>query len=330
VGLRNADPITASFATTATPASPVGVYQITPVVLDPQNRLSDYKVTLANGTLAVVSAATRLSMAISASSIPVGQSATITVTLTAPDMVIPIDAAVLAPVTVSSPVVSDILTNKGVCTPAPGAVPGIATCVITLTAVEPNGRTLGASFAGSSALLASTGTADLVVTAPLESKVSCVQSDFRSVRVPGGSYLWLNSIFKVREVSKQRITITFFHSSVQFEYTDAGNNPVQVNQPVPDAKVVIDPGVTTASTLFDAVDNVWIITIPFDLDDSAFLTGIPWLVPAGGIPGDIEPVTWCGTFASDTPGVDIGWRWAASAYSSFSSDSNVLGQADGW
>jgi hypothetical protein len=40
---------------------------------------------------------------------------------------------------------------------------------------------------------------------------------------------------------------------------------------------------------------------------------------------DIEPVSWCGTFASDTAGVDIGWRWAASAYSSFSGDNSVLG-----
>jgi len=52
---------------------------------------------------------------------------------------------------------------------------------------------------------------------------------------------------------------------------------------------------------------------------------MPWQVPAGGIPADVEPVNWCGTFASDTPGIDIGWRWAAAAYSSFSGDNNVLG-----
>jgi hypothetical protein len=98
-----------------------------------------------------------------------------------------------------------------------------------------------------------------------------------------------------------------------------------VNQPVPDARITIDPSVTTASTTFDAVNQVWITTVPFDLDDATFLTGIPWLVPAGGIPGDIEPVTWCGTFVSDTAGVDIGWRWAAAAYSSFSADNTFLG-----
>lgn len=33
----------------------------------------------------------------------------------------------------------------------------------------------------------------------------------------------------------------------------------------------------------------------------------------------------CGTFASDVASVDIGWRWAASVYSSFSSDNSTLG-----
>jgi hypothetical protein len=221
--------------------------------------------------------------------------------------------------------VSDILTNNGVCTPVPSTAPGIASCVVAVTAVEPNGRTLNASFSGTANLAASSATGDLIVTAALESQKSCLSSDFRNVSVPGGSYLWFNSIFKVKDVTKKKITISFFQSSVQFQYTDASHHVVTVNQAMPDAKIVIDPSVSTASTTFDAVDNVWITTIPFDLDDAAFLTGMPWLVPAGGIPADIEPVNWCGTFASDTAEVDIGWRWAAAAYSSFSSDNNVLG-----
>jgi hypothetical protein len=324
VGLQNGDLITANFTTTATPASLVGAYPITPFVLDPSNRSGNYTIRLVNGTFTVLPETTSLSLAILPLSIAVGQSTTITVTLTAPDMVIPIDPSVLAPLTLSSPIVSDILTNNGACTLAPGAAPGIATCNVILTAVEPNGRTLLASFPATSTLAASTGTADLVVTAPLESKVSCLKSDFRNVAVPGGSYLWFNSIFKIKDVNKQKVNITFFQSSVQFQYRDASNNLVTVNQALPDAKITIDPSVSTASTMFDAVDNVWITTVPFDIDDATFLTGIPWLVPAGGIPADIEPVTWCGTFASDTAGVDIGWRWSA-AYSSFSSDSTVLG-----
>jgi hypothetical protein len=208
-GLLNADPISTTFVSLATPASSVGTYAILPTLLGAPGVLGNYTINIVNGTVTVVPETTSLTVTLAPPSIPVGLSTTATVTLTAPDMVIPINPSVLAPITVSSPIVSDILTNDGTCTPAPTSAPGIAVCTITLTAVEPNGRTLSASFSGSTALAASTGTADLVVTAPLESKMSCINSDFRNVSVPGGSYLWFNSIFKVRDVAKQKVTITF-------------------------------------------------------------------------------------------------------------------------
>jgi MBG domain-containing protein len=325
LGIQNLDPISATYMPFATTSSAAGTYPIVPSAVGPANVLSNYTLSLVSGILTIVPETTSLTVTLSPLSIIVGQSTTATVTLTAPDMVIPIDPGVLATLTLSSPVVSDILTNNGVCTPVPSAAPGTASCIFSMTSVEPNGRTLNAVFAGSASLAASSAKADLIVTASLESQKSCLNSDFRNVAVPGGSFLWFNSIFKVKDVTKQKITISFFQSSVQFQYTDASNHVVSVNQAMPDAKIVIDPSVTIASTTFDAVNNVWITTVPFDLDDAAFLTGLPWLVPAGGIPADIEPVSWCGTFASDTAGVDIGWRWAAAAYSSFSSDNNVLG-----
>lgn len=324
-GLLNTDPISATFISAATPASLVGTSAIVPTLLGAPSVLGNYAISVVNGTLNVVPEATSLTVTLSPSAIPVGLSTTATVTLSAPDMVIPINPSVLAPIAVSSPILSDILSNNGTCTPVPASAPGTAACTITLTAVEPNGRTLNASFSGSTALTASTGTADLLVTAPLESKMSCINSDFRNVSVPGGSYIWFNSIFKVRDVAKQKVTITFFQSSVRFQYTDATGTLVKVNQPMPDARIIIDPSVTSASTSFDSVNNVWITTIPFDLDDNSFLTGLPWIVPAAGLPADVEPVTWCGTFASDTAGIDIGWRWAAAAYSSFSADNTTLG-----
>jgi hypothetical protein len=42
-------------------------------------------------------------------------------------------------------------------------------------------------------------------------------------------------------------------------------------------------------------------------------------------PGGINPVTWSGTFTSDTPGVTIDWQWAAAVYTSFSSNPSQLG-----
>jgi hypothetical protein len=325
LGLQNGDLITASFTTTAMPSSPMGAYPVTPAVVDPSNRLSNYAVTLVNGTLTVVPESTSLRIAISPQSVAVGQSTTVTVNLTAPDMVIPIDPSVLASVAVTSPIVSDTLTNNGACMLVPGAAPGIATCHVTLTAVEPNGRTLLASFPGTANLAASTGTADLVVTDPLEGKVTSIKSDFHNFAVPGGSYLWFNGVFKIKGVNKQKVTVTFFQSSVQFQYRNTNNSLVSVNQALPDAKITFDPGVSSASTMFDALHNLWITTVPFELDEASFLTGIPWLVPAGGIPADIEPATWSGRFASDTAAVVIDWRWSAEAYSSFSGDNSALG-----
>lgn len=324
-GLQNADPITATFATAAVPMSPVGAYPITPTVLDPANRLGNYNVSLVNGTLSIVPEATTIAVAISPSSIPIGQPATVTVTLTAPDFVIAIDPSVLAPITLTSPIATDVLSNNGACTPVPAAAPGVASCSVTVIASEPNGRTLKAAFGGTADLAPSTGTGNLIVTAALQSQQACVRSDFRNVAVPGGSTIWFNSIFKVHGVAKQLFHVTFFQATAQFHYTDASGTVVTVNQPMPDAQIAIDPNATQASTTFDPVNNVWSTTIPFDLDDSAFLTGMPWPVPAAGLPADVEPVTVCGTFASDISNVDIGWRWAAAAYSTFGTDGTTLG-----
>ena len=56
VGIKNADNITATFSSTATAASPVGTYPITPTLVDPGAKLGNYSVTSANGTLTVTQA----------------------------------------------------------------------------------------------------------------------------------------------------------------------------------------------------------------------------------------------------------------------------------
>ena len=52
-GIQNGDNITATYATTATETSPVGGYAITPTLVDPGSKLSNYAVTSTNGTLTV-------------------------------------------------------------------------------------------------------------------------------------------------------------------------------------------------------------------------------------------------------------------------------------
>src|SRR4029079_15882760 len=52
-GIRNSDDITASYSTTATPASSVGNYPITASLNDPGSKLGNYEVTINNGTLMI-------------------------------------------------------------------------------------------------------------------------------------------------------------------------------------------------------------------------------------------------------------------------------------
>src|SRR5947208_17133449 len=55
-GIKNADNITATYASTTTAASPVGAYPIVPTLVDPDHKLGNYIVTSNNGKLTVTPA----------------------------------------------------------------------------------------------------------------------------------------------------------------------------------------------------------------------------------------------------------------------------------
>ena len=55
-GIQNGDTITAIYNSAATPASPVGSYDITPTLSDPGNKLSNYAVARNKGTLTITAA----------------------------------------------------------------------------------------------------------------------------------------------------------------------------------------------------------------------------------------------------------------------------------
>ena len=63
----------------------------------------------------------------------------------------------------------------------------------------------------------------------------------------------------------------------------------------------------------------------FDVPGEIFATGLPYQVPAGGMPGGIKNVAWSASFSTDTPGVKVKWEWGAAVYSSFSSNNSLLG-----
>jgi hypothetical protein len=67
-----------------------------------------------------------------------------------------------------------------------------------------------------------------------------------------------------------------------------------------------------------------VTTVPSTFGDNIFLSGLSYLVPAGGLPGGVNPVTWKGTFSSSAP-FSLQWQWGAAVYTTFSTNYNSLG-----
>lgn len=101
-------------------------------------------------------------------------------------------------------------------------------------------------------------------------------------------------------------------------------NSVSYDLPVANAKVVVDPNATTATTTFNTGTSTWETTVPPSLSGNVFLSGLPFQLPAG-FPGGINPVTWSGQFSANDSAATLQWQWAAAVYTSFSSNNNALG-----
>jgi len=151
---------------------------------------------------------------------------------------------------------------------------------------------------------------------------STVVSNFNGTSIAGGSFIWFNANFTATGVPSTGATIFFTASSITF----TADQPYTVA--VPNATVTFDPNAVCATTTFDTGSNTWMTTVPVSGSDEIFLSGVAFPVPAsfaasnGRVQG---PVTWNGSFGSDTTGITASWKWGAAVYKVFSTDYNALG-----
>ena len=138
--------------------------------------------------------------------------------------------------------------------------------------------------------------------------VTCQESSFNSTSIPGGDYIWFNAAVEARGVGSSGGTIEWTSSAVKFS---VGGTHYTV--PQPNGTINFSSSVTTATTQFSPSQNRWIMTVPLGFGGNVFLTGVPFAVPAGGLPGGISPVTWTGSFTL-TAVSSVQWQWAAAVY----------------
>jgi hypothetical protein len=158
-------------------------------------------------------------------------------------------------------------------------------------------------------------------TQPGSAVLSGSSADFNSTPINARTYLWFSAVIKVGGLGSGPTTIRTDDAVVSFRASGS-----DFTLPLPAASVEYSPTATTATTTYDSVEGEWITVVPSRLDgNNVFLTGLAVEVPIN-LPGSIKPVTWSGTFTSDTPGVTVSaWKWAAAAYSNLSTDYTTLG-----
>jgi len=149
---------------------------------------------------------------------------------------------------------------------------------------------------------------------------SAIEASFNSTPIAEGNTIWFNSAIRVDGgLGSEAATIFLNDSTITFSAN--GSN---YSLAVPAAAIAFDPAATAASTSFDAADNRWATIVPAAFANKAFLAGLAFPVPSGGLPGGMSSVTWSGAFSTDTPGVTAHWGWGAAVYTSFVSDYNAL------
>jgi PKD domain len=142
---------------------------------------------------------------------------------------------------------------------------------------------------------------------------SAISSNFNGTSIPGGSYIWFNAVLDLKGRNGPA-SVQFGASNIQF----AG---FTVN--VPAAVINFSASATTDMTVWDAPSASWVTTVPVGYQGKVFLSGTVFMVPTGGLPGGINPVTWSGSFVSATQGLKYQWQWGAAVYTMFGANGSV-------
>ncbi len=137
--------------------------------------------------------------------------------------------------------------------------------------------------------------------------LSSITSNFNGTPSSAGRYVWFSSVLDIGGLSTSvPTTIWLLNQTI----SGIGSSPLAV----PDASITFYPGTGTSATSFQ--NGAWHtdVYLGSGLSGNQFLSGLAYLVPAGGLPGGIQNITWSGLLFSDRSGVSLNWKWAAAVY----------------
>lgn len=143
---------------------------------------------------------------------------------------------------------------------------------------------------------------------------SCsISANFNGTPIAAGNKIWFNAVIKVTGTATYPLTIYFTNQTI--------TSPA-FSLSVPDAIVILDPTVTTATTVFNGTS--WVTTAQPGDPGFYYLSGYAHTLTSA-LPGGLDPVTWSGTMTCSRPGVSILWQMGAAVYTTFNTNLNALG-----
>jgi len=155
---------------------------------------------------------------------------------------------------------------------------------------------------------------------------SAISGNFNGTAIAEGDYVWFTSVFTVKGMGSNPVTVFVSHASITFT---ANNQNYTIE--VPNSVVHFSSATTLATTNFGALmphflGTGWKTGLPSSgLAGNDLAAAVTFAVPSGGLPGGIQNVVWTAEFSSFATGLTVNWQWAAAAYTTFDTDYNALG-----
>ena len=140
---------------------------------------------------------------------------------------------------------------------------------------------------------------------------------FNCKPISKGNWIWFNSTLNPCTGTNKTYTVNITGQTITG--TIGGSN---VSLTVPDAQITYSSTTTNATTTF--TNGVWVTTCPLasTLAGAQHGSALAYQLPFNS--SGLGSLTWSANFAV-TPGVSVGWNWAASVYTNFSANYTALG-----
>ena len=153
----------------------------------------------------------------------------------------------------------------------------------------------------------------LLMTGYVVKASSTISQGFNSTSISAGKKIWFSAVVNVSGTPTYPLTINFTNQVISSSAFSLS---------VPNGELILDPTVTTATTVFNG--SAWVTTVAPNAAGHYFISGYSDSLTTN-ISGGLNPVSWTGTFSTCGANVSISWEWAAAVYSSFNSNLNDLG-----